>query len=45
MLNIDFNKYPFPKRTRHHTKPNYYIPASELKIIPDGYPQLINNIN
>jgi len=42
---IDFSKYPLPERLRHHTSPNFYLPASELKIIPKGYPPLIEKIN
>lgn len=38
---IDFEKYPLPKRMRHHTSPNVYLPASELKVLPNGYPPLI----
>lgn len=42
---IDFNKYPQPKkRIRHHTSPNVYLPAAELKVLPDGYPPLIDTI-
>jgi len=44
-LNIDFSKYPLPKRLRHHTSPNVYLPAKELKILPDYYPPLIEKIN
>jgi len=45
MKNINFEKYPLPDRTRHHTSPNFYFPASELKIIPKHYPPLYENIN
>jgi hypothetical protein len=45
MLNIDFNKYPFQTRNRHHTNPTYYIPQVELKTIPKGYPKIIEKIN
>ena len=45
MLSIDFNKYPLPKRKRHHTHPNYYIPANELNVIPSGYPPLITTMD
>ncbi|HOQ48552.1 MAG TPA: tRNA (guanosine(46)-N7)-methyltransferase TrmB [Candidatus Kapabacteria bacterium] len=42
---IDFSKYPLPNRMRHHTSPNFYLPASELQIIPKGYPPLIDKID
>lgn len=42
---IDFNKYPLPPRTRHHTSPNFYLPLKELKIVPKFYPPLYDNIN
>lgn len=42
---IDFTKYPLPKRMRHHTSPNVYLPATELKMLPDGYPELIEKLD
>ncbi|MFW5702007.1 MAG: tRNA (guanosine(46)-N7)-methyltransferase TrmB [Bacteroidota bacterium] len=42
---IDFDKYPFPKRVRHHVAPNLYFPASELKEKPSYYPPLIETID
>ncbi len=42
---LDLSKYPLPKRMRHHTSPNVYLPASELKHLPDGYPELIEKID
>ena len=30
---------------RHHTSPNFYIPANELKDVTDGYPPLIENVD
>lgn len=44
-MNIDFSKYPLPKRMRHHTSPNLYLPVSELKTIPEYYPPLRQNID
>jgi len=41
MIEIDFNKYPFPARTRHHTNPSYYIPLKDLKFVPKFYPMPI----
>ncbi|MDR0927848.1 MAG: methyltransferase [Ignavibacteria bacterium] len=45
MYKIDFAKYPFPARTRHHTNPSFYIALSELEVKPDGYPPLLASIN
>lgn len=42
-MNIDFSKYPYPPRLRHHTAPALYIPKNELHEIPNGYPPLIDN--
>jgi len=42
---IDNQKYPYPARLRHHTNPACYIPANELKELPENYPPLIDSIN
>ena len=42
---IDYKKYPLPKRLRHHTSSNQYIPAENLKIIPNYYPKIISKID
>jgi len=39
-VEIDNNKYPLPKRMRHHTSPNLYFPLDDLKEKPDHYPPL-----
>jgi tRNA (guanine-N7-)-methyltransferase len=44
-MEIDFNKYPLPRRFRHHTSSNLYLPANEQKILSENYPPLINNIH
>ncbi|MFA6571559.1 MAG: tRNA (guanosine(46)-N7)-methyltransferase TrmB [Bacteroidota bacterium] len=44
-MQIDFKKYPLPKRLRHHTAPNLYISANELKYPVDYYPPVIDKIN
>ena len=44
MIEIDFNKYPLPARTRHHTNPSYYIPLKDLKFVPKSYPMPIEKI-
>ena len=45
MLKIDFIKYPLPRRFRHHTSPNYYFSAGELKEVPANYPPLYKEID
>lgn len=42
---IDFEKYPFPGRIRHHTSPNMYLPASRLKFAPDYYPPVRETVD
>jgi tRNA (guanine-N7-)-methyltransferase len=37
-------KYPIPKRFRHHISPNTYIALSELKKVPEFYPPLYEDI-
>jgi tRNA (guanine-N7-)-methyltransferase len=44
-MNIDFKKYPLPKKLRHHTAANLYFPLAELKKRPRYYPPLIDKIN
>ncbi len=44
MIEIDHNKYPLPKRLRHHTGPNLYIPFSEFKEKPEFYPPLYETV-
>lgn len=43
-MGIDFNKYPLKVKVRHHISAFNYIPADELKYIPNSYPPLIKNI-
>lgn len=38
---IDFKKYPFGQKIRHHVSATNYIPLSDLPKLPDGYPPLI----
>ncbi len=45
MFKIDHNKYPMPKKLRHHTSANLYMPLSELKEIPEHYPPVIDKID
>lgn len=44
-MEINYDKYPLPKRMRHHTASNLYFPLNELKTKPDYYPDLIHEIN
>ncbi len=44
-MNIDFGKYPLPKRLRHHTASNLYMPASELKLVSGYYPPLYDKVD
>jgi tRNA (guanine-N7-)-methyltransferase len=44
-MEINYNKCPLPDRKRHHTNPSYYIPITELKVVPNGYPKIIENVN
>lgn len=43
-MKIDSNKYPLPKRLRHHTSSNLYLPKSEIKLMPNNYPPLYEDI-
>ena len=44
-MGIDFSKYPWPKRLRHHTSSNLYLPLCELKTKPKNYPPLYEQID
>ncbi len=44
-MKINFDKYPLPKRLRHHTSANFYMPVTELKKIPANYPPVTEKIN
>ncbi len=41
---IDYKRYPQP-RTRHHTNPQFYLPASQLQVLPAHYPPLRDQIS
>ena len=43
-MEIDFNKYPLPRRLRHHTTPNLYFPASKQKVLSAYYPPLYEKL-
>ncbi len=42
---INFEKYPLPKRMRHHISPNVYLPVDDLTHIPDYYPEPIKSVD
>ncbi len=44
-MKIDYDKYPLPKRLRHHVSPNLYMSANELKKVPSNYPSVPKEIN
>ena len=44
-MNIDYQKHPLPKRLRHHTSPNLYLPIDELKLASDFYPPVYSSID
>ena len=44
-MKIDSYKYPLPKRLRHHTAPNLYLPAEEIQVLTSSYPPLYKNVN
>ncbi len=43
-LGIDFTKYPFRMKIRHHVSTNNYLPAEELKFLPQSYPEVVKSI-
>lgn len=45
IVNIDFSKYPLPKRFRHHTSAHLYVPLSQMKNKPDYYPPVFENLD
>ncbi|MDX9789901.1 MAG: tRNA (guanosine(46)-N7)-methyltransferase TrmB [Candidatus Kapaibacterium sp.] len=44
MTPVNYKKYPFTAKIRHHVSANNYMPVSELKFLPDSYPPLIKEI-
>lgn len=41
---IDFSKYPYPRKIRHHVGTNLYFPINELTFKPNYYPPLMDDI-
>jgi tRNA (guanine-N7-)-methyltransferase len=44
-MEINFSKYPYPDKIRHHASSNIYFPINNLRVIPQHYPPLISSIN
>lgn len=45
-MTIDYSKYPFDIRIRHHVSPNLYFPFNQQNVKRvENYPPLIDNIN
>ena len=44
-MEIDFDKYPLPKRLRHHTSPNLYFSKEELTEFDGFYPPTYDSID
>ena len=44
-MEINFDKYPLPKRVRHHTAPNLYFKYEDFKEEPLYYPPLIESLD
>lgn len=43
-MEVDFIKYPYPKRFRHHTAPNLYFPYAHFGVKPHYYPPVFDKI-
>jgi tRNA (guanine-N7-)-methyltransferase len=42
---IDYSKYPYPRKIRHHVGANLYFPIEELAVRPNYYPPLFEKID
>ncbi len=45
MIPINYQKYPFIAKIRHHVSSNNYLPINELNLLPENYPTPIKEIN
>jgi tRNA (guanine-N7-)-methyltransferase len=45
MIPINYKKYPFIAKIRHHVSSNNYLPLSELSLMPENYPPPVNDID
>lgn len=45
MIPINYKKYPFIAKIRHHVSSNNYMPISELSIMPENYPEPIKELD
>lgn len=43
-MHIDYDKYPYPRKIRHHVGTNLYFPFAELTFEPHYYPPLLDGI-
>ncbi len=44
-LTIDFRKYPYSTKIRHHVTAYHYLPIEELKVVPENYPVVHKELN
>ena len=42
-MKIDFHKYPYPGKIRHHVGTNLYFPLKEMTFTPSYYPPILDN--
>ena len=45
MIPINYKKYPFSSKIRHHVSANNYLPITELNLQPEGYPEPVTQIS
>jgi len=45
MIPINYKKYPFIAKIRHHVSSNNYLPVTELSILPENYPPPVKSLN
>ncbi|MBX3042486.1 MAG: tRNA (guanosine(46)-N7)-methyltransferase TrmB [Candidatus Kapabacteria bacterium] len=45
MIPVDYKKYPFIAKIRHHVSSNNYLPISDLSIMPENYPEPVEKLN
>ncbi len=44
-ISVDFKKYPYPVKLRHHVTSYNYLPIEELKVVPPNYPQVYKKLD
>lgn len=45
MSPVDYKKYPFTAKIRHHVSANNYMPVIEITKVPENYPPAVNEID